>query len=544
MSKNEDKQEEITDLEVTIRAIYKELTGREARPGDSAVTVLKQSLAFLRNIIDQMPGLVYWQDKKNIFLGCNSQVAKNGGLRSSADIIRKTNYDMPWREQADALNALNDEVMKTCRVHKAEEFVYTVDHPEGLIYLSEKKPLVNEDGEVIGMLGVSLDITDKKNLENQLKAANELKTQFIQNMQHDLRTPTSGCMGMLQHLAAQETDPEKKNDLVLLYKAAKNIYEICDEIIDFEQLTHQHNPVLAKKFNLRELVQNVIELNTPAAKVRKLELGYEISSDVPHVIVGDPKRLSRLLINLVGNAVKFTEVGFVKIEVDAIDLTDKKNIVLEFKVSDSGIGIPADKKNLIYEKFTRLNPSNQGYYAGSGLGLNIVKRYVEDLKGEIEVESELKKGTIFHVTLPFEIPLSNRVYDKVSSLQEEIEDVKFPDEKIISKDVVSAPTKEGQLNILFIEDQKLAMVATLMTVANVVSSNNAKAENVAEAMKLLREKRFDLVISDLGLPDGDGTDIVRAIKSDPTELNYKTPFFALTAHNDLDKKTQTEAAGL
>ncbi len=533
---------ETEDLREAILQRYQKITGKQPQGNESLLLLLDKSFDFLLNLLYQMPGHVYWQSTDNVFLGCNEVQAQNAHLSSPEEIIGKTNFDMPWSAEAEKLNQLNNEVIASRTTLRAEEPSITREHPEGGVYFSEKKPLFNEQGQVIGILGVSLDITDKKALEEQLRIANELKNQFIQNMQHDLRTPTSGSMVMLEHLAARETDPEKKQQLVMLYKAAKRIYNICNEIIDFDQIAKHKNPVISKKFSLSHLIQEVIELNQPAAKMRGLELTYSIDPNIPEAVISDPKRLSRLLINLIGNAIKFTEKGSVKLEVQPIDLSHSQKMMLEFQVSDTGIGIAEDKKDLIYEQFSRLNPANQGYYTGSGLGLNIVKHYVQDLKGEIEVESELNKGTTFYVTIPLQKALNQKIRDKMIISQYGVTEVEPLDSQMILDG--PAVAEPGELDILVIEDHKMTMIATLIALKDAgISSKPTTAESFTNAMKLLREKRFDLVISDLGLPDGDGCDIVRLVKADPAELNYNTPFFALTAHSDRSKKEETEMAG-
>ncbi len=529
-------------LEDTIAKQYKEITGQTPKAGENSVQILNDTISFLLRIIHRVPGHIFWLDSNNVYLGCNESHAKNANLTSVSEIIGKTNRDMPWYEQADMLDEINNKVIQTGNLYQVEEFAITAEHPEGGVYLSEKKPLLNANGEIIGVLGIAMDISKQKELEKQLKIANELKNQFVQNMQHDLRTPTSGSMAMLEYLAARESDPVKKQELAMLYKAAKRIYNICNEIIDFEQIAQHKNPILSKKFNLHQLVQEVIELNHPAAKMRDLELTYIIDPKIPQAVITDPKRLGRLLINLIGNAIKFTEKGHVTLEIKPLDLSHPHKILLEFQISDTGIGIPADKKDLIYEKFSRLNPANQGHYLGSGLGLNIVKHYVQDLKGEIEVKSEVGKGTTFFITLPLQKPLNQEIRDQTTVSQEGLSEIEPLESRIIPG--ISAEGQAGELEILVVEDHKMTMIATLMSLRDAeVSAKPTTAENFTAAMKLLREKRFDLVISDLGLPDGDGCDIPRIIKADPQELNYKTPFFALTAHSDRSKKEETETAG-
>ncbi len=365
-------------------------------------------------------------------------------------------------------------------------------------------------------------------LNKKLKEADTIKTRFIQDMQHDLRTPTSGMVVLLDELARQEVDQKKREKLTLLYQAAKKVHEICNEIIDFERIVH--DPLLKKKFSIQTLVRELIELNQPAAIARGLSLDFKIRQHVPDIIKGDPKRVSRLLLNLVGNAIKFTEQGSVLVDVKLIR-EDSNEVVLQFEVRDTGIGIPSDKKEIIYEQFMRVNPSNEGYYKGSGLGLNIVKRYTDELGGEIDLETEIDQGTTFYVTLPFKKPLTNEIYDRDLVVVKEVES--FPQEP---------PPAHPTFRLLLIEDDPLARMAALCVLDDLVCDVGV-AKDVAEAERMLNQKQFDLIISDLGLPDGSGNEIVQGLKDDPGALNHATPCLALTAHSDSQKKMEAKEAG-
>jgi signal transduction histidine kinase len=204
-------------------------------------------------------------------------------------------------------------------------------------------------------------------------------------------------------LAMQETQEEKKEALTMIANSSKELLEYASHILAFAQVEEEFNQVLSKKFSLHKLVQSVTSMELPPAKNKGLELSYEIANNIPETLIGDPDRVKGILINLISNAIKFTEKGSVFINIELVKKT-KNNIILAFEVKDTGIGIPKEKQKSIYEKFFRINPTNQGIYKGFGLGLKIVKKFIEELNGEIDLESTPGEGTTFTFALSFDLP--------------------------------------------------------------------------------------------------------------------------------------------
>jgi signal transduction histidine kinase len=254
---------------------------------------------------------------------------------------------------------------------------------------------------VVGVLGIIYDITDLVLAKKQAEIMSQLKSEFVQNMQHDIRTPTSGMWSGLQMLIETEEDPGKQAILILLRDSAKQLFDICNEIIDFDKIERSETLIFSKPIDIRKILSNVIDLNGAAAYQKKLKLSFDVDDKIPKILKGDEYRISRTLINLVSNAVKFTETGSVHLLAKLLSLTDKQAIV-QLEVHDTGPGILDEKKEFIYEEFARGDASNRGKYQGSGLGLNIVKQFVAELNGRLEVNSAVGKGTIFYVRLTLE----------------------------------------------------------------------------------------------------------------------------------------------
>ena len=364
----------------------------------------------LVNILNCTPGSLYWKDKNGRYLGCNQFMVDTSGFKSVNDIIGKTDFDL-WPDYAQKLFEHDCQVLTSGEMLYTEEAVQ-IKSGKLMHFTGVKMPLRDEHNHIVGVIGNSLDITALKLAEQELRQAKELaeksnvlKAEFIRNMEHDIRTPFSGIYSMAQILEEKESDLDKKSWLAAITACAKQLLDYCNGILDFSKLNMGSSPVLAKKFDLRQLLDSVAALEKPPAVIKRLAFSIDYPADLTSHFIGDAHRIQRVLINLAGNAVKFTDAGYVKISVNVAKQLNDKHLILRIKVEDSGVGIPKEKQNVIYEKFNRLSPSNQGLYQGFGLGLTLVKQLIEELDGEIDIQSEPHKGSCFECLLPLKLPL-------------------------------------------------------------------------------------------------------------------------------------------
>ena len=504
---------------------------------------------YLENIISLLPGHIFWKDLNCRLMGCNNLQAKAAGLESRDDIVGLSAYDIVnknqpehmRKQQADAIDKVDKEIMRTGQAKTIEEPLIDNDGHQR-IFLSQKIPLKNKKNEIIGLLGVAVDITEQKNIEKE----------FIENMQHDIRTPISGIFSLLDAAYKSGNLEDLKKYLPHLVNASRELLDIHNAVIDFENHEYGAKPIYNRKFSLLELLHSIIHINSAAALAHESSLALKVDDDVADVIKGDDYRLKKILLNLIGNAIKFTEKGKVILHVMLIHLKHKK-MTIRFSIQDTGIGIPEEKIPAIFEKFTKLNPSNRGKFKGSGLGLHIVKKFVSEMDAELDVKSIINEGTIFTVDVAFELPLVQQLAGEDIHKEAErallIDATKMETETshiVVSKektsDASTAPT--NAVHICLIEDHEMAMMAAERILKNTNAAFHIeKAVNAAEALALLSQQKFDLVVCDLGLPDRPGFDIVEEIKRDKNHLNYQTPFVALTAHSDDARREQAKKVG-
>lgn len=337
-------------------------------------------------IIRHTTGNVYWKDLQGRYLGCNNSYAEMIGLLHPSEIVGRTDFDMfhetLGKDRVAVLSNLDQQVM-TQGLEKTVEETGVDKNGKLAIYMTKKVPLRNNQNRVIGLVGTSIDITKQKQAEL-------VKFEFLRNMSHDIMTPFTGILGISSILYEDEKDPVKKVHLQYLQQSSERLLNLFKQILEVaelggRQLTWEH-------LNLADIINEAVEMISVSAKHKNLVLTVECDPAI--YIKSDKLRMIRILINLLGNAIKFTPEG-------SIHITGKMDSKLKISVQDTGIGIPADKLEVIFEKFRKLSESSkQGYFNGSGIGLYIAKQFALELGGDLLVESELGKGSIFTFVSP------------------------------------------------------------------------------------------------------------------------------------------------
>ncbi len=261
------------------------------------------------HLLSMMPGHVYWADKNNVYLGCNNEQAECLCLEHSNDIAGKTSRDFFDQKTADIINKKDMEVMQRGHVVITEETVVWPNGKKGT-YLSNKVPLFNAQNEVVGLLGISVDITKQKKLEqalrkekNKVELTYQHEINFVRNMEHDIRTPFNSLLSALRLWHDIETDLEKKEIILVGVKSAERLLDFCNNIVSFGQSQLKGMPKREKKFDLFNLIESVIEMQKIVSMERSLTLKYEIEKNVPHYVIGDCFAIESTLVSLLSNAI-------------------------------------------------------------------------------------------------------------------------------------------------------------------------------------------------------------------------------------------------
>lgn len=400
-------------------------------------------------------------------------------------------------------------------------------------YLNRGVILRNDNGTPVRLIGTSVDITDRRALEEELRqakdlaeAANHAKDDFLANVSHEMRTPMNAILGMTDVLF-QETSATAQVDLLTTIRSAGNtLLATIDDLLNFSKIAAGKVRLESTKWSVREMLEDGLRSVAPPASAKQLSLKTTVAADVPDVVYGDALRVRQVLLNLVGNAVKFTDAGEVRVDVSAGAPTDGE-VELHFAVSDTGIGIPRLKHAVIFEPFEQQDTSTTRRFGGTGLGLTIASRLAALMNGTISLESEPGRGSTF--TFSLRLPFVQRLSQMEESAPEPPQG--RPSEAVRSLRVLVAEDHEFNSQLL---DALLTKRGHRMVLAI----------NGHEALAAVAAGGVDLVLLDLHMPGLDGFDVIRMVRERERDSGGHVPVIALTARTRAEDRERCLAAGM
>ena len=374
-------------------------------------------------------------------------------------------------------------------------------------------PFITENGKPFKFVGILRDITENKKVEIELIKAKNIaekavhaKDNFLANMSHEIRTPMNAIIGFTDLLAQTNLNSQQREYVNNVQTAGENLLLIINDILDLSKIESGKLGIEAHPFNLKHTLKHVYDLLKVKAKEKELDFNLFLDPELPEHVIGDNGRINQILVNLAGNAIKFTEKGEVTISVKLTSETDK-DATIRFSVRDTGIGISQSNLSIIFDRFTQAEESTTRRFGGTGLGLNIVKQLIELQQGRIEVKSEEGRGSDFFFSLTF--PKATGIHSREHQKQ------------------VPKCQHLGKLNILLCEDNDLNQ-RLAKNILELFGFDLTIANNGQEGIDQFLKKEFDLILMDLQMPVMDGYQTTTHIRQ---TLHSDIPIIAMTAHS-------------
>lgn len=521
-----------------------------------AEEALARERNLLRTLIDNLPDYIFVKDQASRFVLTNVAHLEVLGAKSLDDVVGKSDFDFFPRPRAEEYQASEQTVLSSGQplVNRLEELTDRAGRRRWL--LTSKVPLRDGGGKIVGLVGICRDFTTLKEAEDSLahakeaaELANQAKSEFLANMSHEVRTPMNAIIGLTELVLDTPLTAEQRDNLSLVKESADSLLAVINDILDFSKIEAHKLQLNAVPFRLRNHLSDTIKALALRAEEKGLRLDWQVAADVPEQLVGDPARLRQVLVNLVGNAVKFTERGQVAVAVSLADRATENGgdgssspvasapgvsalgapavapVSLAFDVSDTGIGIPPDKHALIFEAFAQVDGSSTRLHGGTGLGLTIARRLVEMMGGQIGVQSAPGAGSTFRFTLPFgTAPTSSE--PSASS----------------AESARTAP-KLRPLQVLLAEDNPVNQTLVVRLLEKEGHALTLAGDG-AEALAALEGRPFDLVLMDVQMPVLDGLEAAIRIRQREQGSARHVPILALTAHAMKGDRERCLAAGM
>ena len=417
---------------------------------------------------------------------------------------------------------------------------YRITRPDGEVRWIEDESfaIFDKKGNHIGFAGIAKDITEKKNRElflekvlDEAKAASKAKTEFIENISHDIKTPISNLIGIADFLASNIKDEKLKDSAAALQKSAGQLLDFTNEILNIIEVDGgvDGGQLENIEFNIKDVASGVLDFLMPSIHEKELKLDFHTSKKIVSLVYSNRSHIYKIILNLISNAIKFTNMGG-KISLRLLLTKEQEAFqVIEIRVKDTGIGFPEESKKIIFERYTRLTPAFEGKYTGSGIGLYLVKKFVDQLNGHIIVKSKIGMGSTFSVFLP--------VLKVVEEIKENLSEKKH--QKQVEKQF-----NLQQAKVLLVEDNLIAQqVAEHLLTAEVSKVDIASSGE--EAVKKFKSGNYNLILMDIGLPDISGYQVTENIRNYERENKKKRSFIiALTAHVRKKDLVQCKEAGM
>ncbi len=523
------EQEQVRQLRQHVQRLEDRLARARARRQEAEQS-LYDSEAIYHSLVENLPISLFRKDMDGRFIYANEPFCEKLGYRLE-EIVGRTDYDFFPAELAEKYRANDRAVVESGHVFEDIER-HRSPRGEDLFVHVLKAPVRDASGRIIGVQALFWDVTMRKRAETQLQvakdaaeAASRAKSDFLAIVSHEIRTPMNAIIGMSELLLDTPLNEQQQQHLRIVRDSAESLLLIINDVLDFSKAEAGKVILQPAPFDSHDVVRDAVASLQVEARRKSLELCAEIHEDTPRYLEGDAVRLRQVLLNLLGNAIKFTPAdGKVTLSLQTEDLTDS-DARLRFSVRDTGIGIPAEKQSLIFEAFEQADTSTTRQYGGTGLGLAISSRLVAMMGGTIDLQSEVGKGSTFSFAATF--PRSTAAAVQAESDQQGVDAA------------LSRP-----LSVLLAEDSRTNQLLASTILAR--SGHSVEiAENGSDAVAMRQAGEFDAILMDVQMPVMDGIEATRVIREWEQEHGApRIPIIALTAHVMDENQQRCRDAGM
>src|SRR6202046_3226388 len=534
------------ELEVRVDERTRELR-REITERSEAERTLNERTVFLNSLIENTPlGIVAISADDSVQM-CNAAFENLFGYRQPEILGKSLSKMLSTAEMITEITSSRTRLVQGRTTH----IVTRRKRRDGsMVDVKAYSVPLGVEGNYTGAVVLYQDITERKQAEAALlrakevaEAANRAKSEFLANMSHEIRTPMNGVIGMTDLALDTELSDEQREYLKMVKISADSLLTLINDILDFSKIEAGKLEMEKIDFSLRQIVDEAVKTLSPKALEKNLKLVWHVEAGIPQILSGDMGRLRQVLVNLVGNAVKFTERGEVAVRGEKEEETPA-GLLLHFQVRDTGIGVAKEKQGLIFEAFTQADGSATRRYGGTGLGLTITSRLVDLMGGKIWVESERGTGSTFHFTSYFEFASGTNGADLDRRADKERE---FPErEEREGRPNVKLPEMVSKGNrgvrVLLAEDnainQKLATSLLEKHGFIVIPTGNGR-----DAMQIIDREEIDVALMDVQMPIMGGFEAIRGIRRKEQRTGTHLPIIAVTAHAMRGDKERCLEAG-
>ncbi len=451
------------------------------------------------------------------------------------DVIGKTPKILQGEKTDKRTLARITHAIEQKKTVSAELLNYSKDGYEYWVEINLNPIFCPESGECVYFLATERDITERKTAESRLiraieeaEAATKAKSDFLANMSHELRTPMNGILGLAEIVQGMDLQDDVRECVDAIHSSGISLLTLLNDILDLSKIEAEELEIEEYAFRTHDILKNIKDLTALSASRKNLNFDISVNLNVPEWLCGDSKRIQQIIFNLVGNAIKFTEMGGVSLSIDYKKDANKEDFLM-IQIQDTGIGIPDEFHKHLFNKFSQADTSISRKFGGTGLGLAITKYLVEMMNGTIGFTSKVNHGTTFYVSIPItEAPAQD-------ILQTEIK---------VSNENALKGVNLSEIRALVVEDHPINQMLVIKWLKKLGVFQIDSAMNGFDSITLLRNNSYDFILMDCQMPELDGYETTSLIRDMEKQMNTRTPIIAMTANAMLGEREKCLAAGM